>query len=197
MDTPRGYISWSQMVLVERSPSLYVERYLGEGHEYTNKYMTLGKKLAERMEIGLPTDDKLLEHLVLFLPKGKYREYEMEVDFDGIPLKGKLDQFTPKPLEIRETKTGKRWTQSMAEKHGQLKFYATMVYVKYGKMPKIFLDWVPTRELDDGTLEMTGQIKTFEVMITFGDIILFRARIKKAWETIKRLTDEHYKDFVI
>lgn len=183
--------------MVERSPSLYVERYLGEGHEYTNKYMTLGKKLAERMEIGLPTDDKLLEHLVLFLPKGKYREYEMEVDFDGIPLKGKLDQFTPKPLEIRETKTGKRWTQSMAEKHGQLKFYATMVYVKYGKMPKIFLDWVPTRELDDGTLEMTGQIKTFEVMITFGDIILFRARIKKAWETIKRLTDEHYKDFVI
>ena len=197
MDTPRGYISWSQMNLVERSPSLYVERYLGEGYEYTNKYMKLGKRLAERMENRLPTEDKLLEHLVLFLPKGKYREYEMEVDFEGIPLKGKLDQFTPRPLEIRETKTGKRWTQSIAEKHGQLKFYATMVYVKYKKMPKIFLDWIPTRESEDGTLEMTGQIKTFEVKLILSDIILFRARIKKAWETIKRLTEEHYKNFSI
>ena len=183
--------------MVERSPSLYVERYLSEGPEIENKYMTLGKRLAERMELGLPTNDKLIEHLVLFLPKGEKQEHEMEVDFEGIPMKGKLDQFTLKTKEIRETKTGKNWTQRMADNHGQLKFYATMVYVKYGVIPKIFLDWVPTRELGDGTLEMTGEIKTFEVKLVLSDIILFRARIKKAWEEIKRLTAEYYKEFSI
>lgn len=197
MDTPRGYISWSQMVLVERSPWAYVERYLGDGYDIENKYMTLGKRLAERMELGLPTNDKLLEHLALFLPKGEYQEYEINVDFEGIPMRGKLDQFSPKTLEIRETKTGKRWTQSMANKHGQLVFYATMVYLKYGKLPKIFLDWIPTKELEDGTLEMTGEIKTFEVKLHLGDIIVFRTRIKKAWKEIKKLTAEYYQDFKV
>ncbi len=178
MTTPKGYISWSQMVLVERSPWAYVERYLGGGYEIENKYMNLGKRLAERMELGLPTSDKLIEHLALFLPKCEKQEYEMEVDFKGIPMKGKLDQFSPRTKEIRELKTGKRWTQNMANSHGQLKFYATMVYVKFGIIPKIFLDWCPTRETEDGGIEMTGAIKTFEVKLRFSDIILFRIRKK-------------------
>lgn len=199
MEMPRPYISWSQMNLVEKSPWNYVAKYLEEQIDFENKYMRLGKRLADRMEIGLPTDDALLEHLVVFLPKGEKQEFDIEVDFEGIPMRGKLDSFSPskKTKDVREYKTGKKWTQRIADEHGQLKFYATLVWVKYGVIPKIFLDWIPTRELEDGTIEMTGAIQTFEVKITMTDLILFRARIKKAWAKIQELTAEHYKFFEI
>jgi len=55
---------------------------------------------------------------------------------EGIKLLGYLDSFDPKELNIYEYKTGKKYTQGMANKLGQLDFYALLVYLKYKKLPK-------------------------------------------------------------
>jgi hypothetical protein len=79
----------------------------------------------------------------------------------------------------------------MANKLGQLDFYALMVWLKYKKLPRsIKLIWIETETIDD-EVKFTGKIKTFEVKKTMKDIIKIIGRIHKAkkgieamWETV-------------
>ena len=182
----KDYFSWSQLNLWEKDPNIYYEIYvLGLEVPFT-KWMKKGKDLAEYLEKGGDVDDDI-KCVADFIPQYKEKEYEIKVEMEGIKLLGYLDSFDPKELNIYEYKTGKKYTQGMANKLGQLDFYALLVYLKYKKLPKsIKLIWIET-ETNDDVVKFTGKIKTFEVKKTKQDIIKIASRIHKAVKGIKEM----------
>jgi len=191
LGSPRGYLSHSQLQLWERDQNEYYNRYIEGIEQPRTAYLELGHRLAVAMENGKDEgDDPAINHLVLFLPTYQEKEYEIKAKFEGIPLLGKLDSFDPKGLRIREYKTGKnKWTQRMVDEHGQLTFYALLVWLKYKKFPsEIHLDWAETKE-EDGDLFLTGEYQTFSTKRTLKDLILMGGRIEKAWKGIGEMME--------
>jgi len=187
--SPRGYLSWSQMSMWEKDPNLYYQIYVEGADQLRTKYLELGKRLATGLENGFDeAHDPLFETLIVFMPNYPKREFDIKVDFEGIPLFGKLDGWNGKTMTIGEYKTGKNWTQAMVNQSGQLTFYAFLVWLKYKKLPeKIFLHWAKTQEDEMGNLTLTGDIKTFHTERQLKDLILFSKRIKTAWTAICEL----------
>ena len=131
------------------------------------------------------------------MPPVKEREKEFLVDFEGIPLLGKLDGFSLKEdlAVIDEYKTGKHpWTQNKVDSHEQLTFYAIMVWKKLGiPLEQIYirLHWLETCEDLDGSIFLTGRVEHFQTMRTMSDIIKIYPKIKKAWVGIEKLVDNY------
>ena len=115
----KDYLSFSQYSCFLSSPAQYVKTYL-EGKKMESKYLTFGGQFAEFLEKGTTGDierDIKFKDLSFKLPPVKEREKEFLVDFEGIPLLGKLDGFSLKEglAVIDEYKTGKHpWTQPRA-----------------------------------------------------------------------------------
>lgn len=187
--SPRGYLSWSQMQLFEKDPNLYYQVYCEGLDQFRSKYLELGKKMATTLENGHSDDgDPMLELMAVYMPSYPEREFDIKETFEGIPLVGKLDGWNKATMTIGEYKSGKNWTQSMADQHGQLTFYALLVWLKYKKLPeKIYLHWARTDEDMEGNLVLTGEIKTFQTERSLKDIIIFSKRIKSAWAGICEL----------
>ena len=187
--SPRGYLSWSQLSMWEKDPNLYYQVYIEGLDQFRTKYLELGKRMATGLENGFDeAHDPLFETLIVFMPNYPKREFDIKEKFEGIPLFGKLDGWDGKTLTIGEYKTGKKWTQSMADQTGQLNFYAFLVWFKYKKLPnKIYLHWTKTQEDEEGKLTLTGDIRTFKTTRTMKDIILFSKRIKIAWAGVCEL----------
>lgn len=187
--SPRGYLSWSQLNLWEHDQNMYYQVYIENVDMYRTKYLELGKKMACALENGFSEDgDPMLELMIVYMPAYPAREYDIKQEFEGIPLVGKLDGFDEATLTVGEYKSGKKWTQAMVDQHGQLTFYALLVWLKYGKLPnKIFLHWARTDEDMEGNLKLTGDIRTFETKRSLKDLILFSKRIKTAWAEICEL----------
>ncbi len=187
--TPRPYLSWSQLQLFERSPERYKEIYIDGRENLTNDFLELGKEMAEALEKG-KSENPIISHLLTFLPSYPKVEFEMKAKVEGIPILGRLDGFNPQKGILGEFKTGKKWTQSMANKLGQITFYTLLYRLKYKKMPKeILLHWART-DNSDGELKLTGEIKTFKTQRSTSDLINFIPRIKNAWNGIIKLSNE-------
>jgi len=181
--SPKGYLSWSQLSLFERSPDQYYKQYIQGYSGFNSKYMRLGKRLAEARE-RRSDPDPTIDFLAKYMPQYPKREHKIEVNFEGIPLLGKLDGWSPLTLTIGEDKSGKNFTQRMADKLGQLDMYSTLVWAKHNrKLPVIKLHWAKTIEID-GIIQFTGEFKTYQTTRTLKDIILFSKRIKVAWSGI-------------
>jgi len=183
----RDYLSWSQLNIWEKNPNLYYEIYvLGLEAPYT-KWMKKGKDLAEYLKNGGEADNDV-KSIAKLIPTYPEKEFEIKAKLNkNINLLGYLDSFDPKELKIYEYKTGKKYTQKMADKLGQLDFYALLVYLKYKKLPKsIKLIWIET-ETNDDVVKFTGKIKTFEVKKTMKDIIKIVSRIHKAVKGIQEM----------
>jgi hypothetical protein len=194
-NSPRPYLSWSQYYIWKSNPEQYKQIYIYGKEGFHNQAMRLGKTLAQRMETNINTDDTNLEQVAMFLPHSPKREYEINTTFKKLPLYGKLDGFNPRSKKkiIREIKTGTNWTQRKADTLEQLTFYSILVLSKYGKLPhKLYLDWVPTKRNEQGLLEIIGYVKTFETNRTMSDILLFFAKLKKAWSEIQTMTQTEY-----
>ncbi len=188
--TPRPYLSYSQLRLFERSANLYKEVYIDGVRMKANAAMDLGKKLADRMEFDEESDDRMIEHLSIYLPRYEHHEYEIAGEISGVPVFGKLDGFTEFDLDIGEYKTGKLWTQSMVDKDDQLTFYAMLVWIRFKRLPeKIRLHWCPT-EIVDGQVRPTGEIKTFSTTRRMADIIKMAGRVIKTWKAIINLCQQ-------
>lgn len=199
VNTPRPYLSWSQYTLFNKSPEAYKRIYIYGEEGYHNQAMELGKEMAKRMETDEETDDMDIEQVAIFMPKSPAKEYEIRANFHGIPLFGKLDGFNPRAKRkiIREDKTGQNWTQRMVDQLEQITFYAILVLAKYGELPnKIYLDWAPTKRNNNGELELTGEVKTFETQRTMQDIILFYAKIKRTWQEIQQMCKMEYNRII-
>ena len=189
--TPRDYLSWSQLTAFERGE--YKEIYL-MGRQLDNKYLRLGKKVADAMEVG-ESGEAGIEFLVNFFPKYQKREFGLRTTFEGIPLYGKLDGFDMPPTpKIGEYKTGTKWTQSMVDASGQLTFYAILVWKCYGIKVEhipIELHWAQT-EPDGDEMRIAGPIKSFKTKRTMRDVLARYTRMNKAWEGIQEISKEAF-----
>lgn len=192
--SPRGYLSWTQISLWLRSPELYKKHYFYGEDEYKNERMDFGSKVSTALETGEESDDDLVNMLVALLPKYDKPECEIKVPFTTphgeVVLLGKMDTYRDVPLAFREYKTGTtKWTQKMAEGHKQLVHYATILWLLYKQIPGCHLDWAQTKIEEDGSVGLTGQIKSFEVKITMKDILQYLATVGRVAKEI----DEAYR----
>lgn len=194
-ETPKGYLSWTQLNLIEKSLFGYAKYYiLGEVFPETPEIL-LGKKLAKAIELE-DEDDLDYKKIKNLLPKFEKREFELRGEVAGVPIYGKLDGFDEKKLIIYEIKTGiQEWNEERVKNHGQLDFYALLVYLNYNKLPdKIKLLWIPT-ERDGDKIKILGEIKEFEIKKDMGDLLKIGLRIKNAWQKIKKLYEEEKGSF--
>jgi len=102
---------------------------------------------GNRIGDSIGTDKSEVPDLV---PPG-VKEYELHVEYEGIPLIGYCDHFCPNMLVLHENKTSpnkKRWTQRKADEHNQLTMYALMLNLRDGIEPEdieMWLNFIPVR----------------------------------------------------
>jgi len=192
---PRGYLSWTQLNTFERSPKQYYKHYILGEPSFENDAMRFGKKLADALEGNDAGDDETITMLCSLLPKYKTMEKELDAITGDIKILGKIDNFNNRNKAFKEYKTGMvKWTQPKVDKHGQLLFYATLIYLTYGIIPpKIELVWAETKRDEDGQIYATGRIEVFERKIKLVDILKFMARICKTAKGISRMYQDEIK----
>ena len=166
----------------------------GKGEE--NPAMQLGKKVAEMVEKDEEQEDEILEHLRIYLPQYKHKEYEINTTFNGIKLKGFLDGFEPPPkLVVGEYKTGRLWTQDMADRTEQLHWYALLVHLAFKIPPekiRFVLTWMPTEWEVGNIIRPTGDIQNFETKRTTADCLKIGKKIIKAHQEIGQFCAKEY-----
>lgn len=196
--TPREYLSWSQMELFERSPKMYTEVYLYGLRIVATKYMIKGTEMDKaledpkiREEIESDLDNNMAQALV-FMPNYPEKQKKVWATWEGIPMYGKFDGYDSVTNTIGEVKTGTYWSKNKAQDHGQLKFYAVMMWLNTGEIPNIKLHWAETYVKEDGEIDYTGKVKTFDVVLTVQDLVKFYSRVRDAWEGIKKLTRKEF-----
>ena len=149
--------------------------------------MRFGKGIAEALELG-QSEDPEVRLLISLLPSCELKEQEIRAKYKDIELLAKPDTHDKDFGKLREYKTGRnRWTQEKVNKHGQLDFYASVIYLNEKKIPLVHLDWIPTEYDENGFLKLAGGIHSFERKITIKDIAKMLSRIEKSWHGIQEL----------
>ena len=195
MLTPRPYLSWTALNMVETSPAQWVKTYLYGERIPINRGMAFGKKMADGLESGELTGDIFLDVAMAQLPKFEIMDKEFRVEMksgkEKIELLCKPDTMRADMSAFKEYKTGKTpWTQKKVDGFGQLTFYATGMYLKTGHIPKdIELVHVPTESQLDEKIAVTGVLLRYPTTRNMADILKMMARISKAWAKIKILTE--------
>lgn len=191
---PRGYLSWSQIDLWEKSPKRYREKYFLGADQYVTKEMRFGKKFAKARETGKCDDKKILE-IAKSATAYKNKEYKLECVVksgkDEIPILCYLDSY--EDGLVGEDKTGKTpWTQKRADDHGQIKFYNVALRIITGKAHKFFIRWFETEEKEKGIITLTGRVETFPVEKSTMDYLKMTARIIKVAKQISEAYQEEF-----
>ncbi len=199
LQLPRGYLSQSQVALWLRNPEQYKKLYFDGRDElrFTNPGMNYGKLVADALEHQTETGDLLTDAAMLLLPKYDIRDEEfraeMKTDAGWVVVLAKPDFMNSETKDLIEIKTGRvAWTQEKADKHLQLKWYATAVYLKYDSViPKVKLAWVETSQDTEGVVSPTGRIESFDVDIKLRDILDTMALISKVAKEIQVAWSAH------
>lgn len=201
--TPRPYLSWSQMNTLENSERRYVGIYLGNETVPINRGMAFGRTVAESLDEDKPTEDPVLDLVLARIPNIGPTEFAIgdphgtdPVMLNGVPLFMRLDRFNMRTKrQAHEYKTGiGKWTQKMVDESGQITFYFSGIFAKYGIRPEdidFSLFYIPTRYDGQGRIECVGDIVEFKTKRTMVDIMAMSARQKKAWKRIQELSIEH------
>ena len=96
-ETPRPYLSWSQLSLLEKSEYEYVRVYIyGEGIK-ENPLLKIGKMFADAMQFQedeLPIDFEIAK---LVIPEFQKREFMLKGMVDDVPI---FFQFYTSSVEI-------------------------------------------------------------------------------------------------
>lgn len=193
--TPKPYLSYSQLMLFERSPKKYCDIYLKGFSQHKNDAMKLGSKVADALEWRMETEDAKMNDVIGRLPKLARADEEFvtvvpKSKLPEVPIIIKPDAASEDWLKLYEYKTGhSKWTQGKVDKNDQLTFYAMGVWLKTKKIPELKLFWMPTVE-EFGSRVLTGEIVEFETSRNLGDISAMMIRAREGWEGIKKLVDE-------
>lgn len=198
---PKGYISYSQRELWLNDRARYIEIYF-EGRDElrtSNAGQEYGKVVATALEYGTETGDLLTDSAMLLLPKYDMRDQEIVTYLktkDGeIKLLGRPDTLNSITKEFREYKTGKLpWTQKKAQQHPQMRFYAMLIYLAFGKaLREAHLDWIETEQTPTG-IAPTGRVQSFKVTFTLSDILKEMALTTKVAKEIEVMYACHVQD---
>lgn len=194
--TPRPYLSWSQMNLLERSPEKYREVYINGMPSFSNAAMGFGSKVGKELEDDESSGDAAHDFVLSQMPRLSIAEYEIHAVLasgrkGSVPLIAKLDSASGELDDIIEYKTGKaKWTKAKVDKADQLTFYATVAYLKTRRIPRrLRLVWAETEILPDGTVRFTGNLYTFETRRDMGDVLRMMKRMCDAWALIQKMTE--------
>lgn len=193
---PKIYLSWSALSIFKRSPQQYMECYFYGKRGYESLEMDFGKEFATFMESGKEHPDKVVDIALKSIPRLPLSEVaitsKLTSEWGPIPLLGKLDRYDPKTHAFDEYKTGRRkWTATMTQNHGQMKFYALILWLNHGVIDqKKNLVWIETENTDEG-IRPTGRIETYPVIITLSDILIFA---KEVTNIAKQITDLYQKE---
>jgi len=195
LNLPRGYLSWSQLNLWQRSPEQYRQAYYYGIDRPSNVEMRFGSVVGQILQSGAtgPVIDEI--------PRFAVSEYKAEAIVNGVPVLAYIDTFDPKKIAFDEYKTGHAdrkgnapWDAIKVRKHGQLPFYAVTLKALHGKVhPLCHLHWIETEKLpyieDFGgmkmqateahSLRLTGRIETFPRKIEKWEITLMENQIRK------------------
>lgn len=176
------------MDLFERDPAEFVRRYI-HGDKVDSDAMSLGREVHAYIENEKDTSRPEFDAIRALVPRYDRHEYEVKAMLDEVPLLGRLDGFNGKGrIEIADVKTGKKWTQAMAHRSDQLTFYALLVMLATGLVPdRLLIHWVETARDEDGTLRITGNVRTFVTSRTKTQIFAFAPRVAAAWRGIQEL----------
>lgn len=202
---PRGYLSWSAYHTFTRNREQYIRHYFyGEpgirhtpsiqfGHTFAKH---LDQKKKRKREVH---PDPVVEMAIQAVPVLKSSEHKMEAKLPSkhgiIRLIGTLDDYDPKTHDFNEMKTGaRRWTQGLAENHGQMKFYALMIWLNHNTVDeKKKLIWIQT-ERDGWEVRPTGKITEFPVRITLPQLLKFSRSVIDVAKEIHDLYVEEIKN---
>lgn len=179
---PRGYLSYSQMMLWKTSPERYKAQYFDKrtDMQYTNSGQEYGKLVADALERGEETGDVLTDAAMLLLPKYDIADQEifgeLKTKYGWLKLIGKPDSMSSETKEFLEFKTGRvAWTPTKAQNHPQMIFYAIVILLAFGiQNEKAHLAWIETEEVD-GVVRPTGHLETFPVTFTKSQYLEFQA----------------------
>ncbi len=170
-------LSWSAVSSFLYNPEQWYEKYILNKRSEENGAMRFGKYVGER----LASDPTYLPEV----PRGEEYEHELRCKVGNIPCIGFIDSYTKTTKLLLEYKTaGTPWTQKKADGHGQLKFYALMLYLIDGIKPEditIRLVSMQTKQNQDFTVSFVDNMKPdiFEVKLTMRDILTFGAELQK------------------
>jgi hypothetical protein len=168
-------ISWSFLSSFEYDPEQWYKKYVLNEPQPTTPEMLFGKEVGKKLE----TDPTYLP----FVKRHNKMEHCWKVKLNKkVKLVGYADSFCVETnRKLYEFKTGKAmWTQSRADKHGQITMYCLMNYLKNGIKPEemeIELVWLPTRQKNDGSIifvqPIEKAVKRFKTKRTMVDIVKF------------------------
>lgn len=168
-------LSWSSINSFRYDPDEWYLKYIEGKRGRDTGPLVFGKNVGER----LASEQDFLPEV----PRLKEYEHELSVKIGKIQCIGFLDNFDLESKSFAEFKTGKKWTQDKANKHGQIDMYTSMIYLKYGIKPedlKISLIWLPTEEQQDFRTDFVKDMKPviFPIKKTMRDILSFMAEIQ-------------------
>lgn len=192
INLPKGYLSYSQVTLWQSDPKRYKEIYFDGRDELriNNAGMEYGKVVAEALETETETADLLTDTAMSLLPKYDVRDQEITAELktkDGvISVIGRPDTLNSMSHAFREYKTGKtKWTLSKAQNHLQMKFYAMLIYLKFGTvLHEAHLDWIQTETTEEG-IKPTGHVESFKIVLSLNDILQTMALTSKVAKEIE------------
>jgi len=200
---PHGHLSWSAMDLVERDPIEYARSYILGEPRFESEAMLFGKQFAEEMAAGAagPDSDERRRFLIsIGMPRLELPEHRIEATHNGLKLVGILDTCASDHRTFREYKSGRApWTQGRVDSHGQLSFYAALIWLTKGFLPtECWLDWVPTTiDPETGDLTATGEVVSFKRSpFTLLDVVGIIRRAERAAGIIDGLVKEYQNTII-
>jgi hypothetical protein len=189
---PKPHLSYSQIQLWKSDRERYRRLYYDNNNDYKldNTGLEYGKIVADALEKNEDTGDLLTDSAMQLLKKYDVRDQEISVEIKAkegsFTVIGRPDTLNSITKDFREYKTGKgAWTQTKADNHPQMIFYAMLIYIKHKVViTKAHLDWIETEDVcrdiydEDGLywgyqteIKPTGRVKSFEVKFTLADIL--------------------------
>lgn len=213
MQTPRPYLSFSQLTTFEMSPEKYADQYLYGKKQRISRNMSYGSQMADGLEKEEATGDPILDLMMSRIPKFDIMDkpvesrdgvrtlfdrdkkyYHLPVLLNGkdhIPIMAVPDTAKKDYSAFKEYKTSvRRWSQKMADDSGQITFYATAIWLATGKIPTdIELVNVPVDYAEDGTLAPTGELIRHKTERDMASIIKMTKRMRDTWGGIKKLCE--------
>ncbi len=198
--TPRAYLSWSSMDLLERNEQKWIEQYIYGQKNRINRGMAFGKEMSESLEKGEASGDIMLDLVIERMPKFEIRDIPFTADLKNgkkiIQIHCRPDTMKKDMSAFKEYKTGQaEWTQRKVDENGQITFYATGMYLTTGKIPSdIELVHVQTEKEEPenpySKLRVTGDIKRYKTSRNMSQVLNMMVRMKKAWAKIEQITEK-------
>lgn len=191
------------MSTLQKSEQDYIDFYFLGKPRPMNAGMEYGKKLADALEVGDLTGDPMLDLVIAQIPRMDLIEHEIQHNWmtkDGgkpfeVPLYIQMDWAMTDLSEFADNKTHNEkypWTQKKVDESGQLTFYAAVIWLLTGKIPKVMaIHGIPTKVEPDGKIQATGDVYTVYTKRSQEQILKMLSEMRRAWKRILELEKQY------